>query len=645
MTVVVKKAEPASRPGMRQWLLKGLNDQALQHEGPHGRPHEDKPHSWWKVMCLTGVDYFSTLGYQPGIAALAAGVLSPVATLVLVLVTLFGALPVYRRVAADSPNGQGSIAMLVKLLSFWKGKLFVLVLLGFAATDFIITITLSAADATAHIDENPFWPASLRGHEVIVTLVLVALLGGIFLKGFTEAIGIAVGLVGIYLALNVVVIGDGLWKVLTHPSVIGDWTDALTTAHGNPLVMVGIALLVFPKLALGLSGFETGVAVMPHIKGDLPGRIRGAKQLLTAAAGIMSVFLITSSLVATWLIPQSAFEPGGPANGRALAYLAHQNLGSAFGTVYDLSTIAILWFAGASAMAGLLNLVPRYLPKFGMAPAWSRAVRPLVLVFTGTAFLITWIFDANVDAQGGAYATGVLVLITSAATAVTLSARRKKQNGRVIAFAIISLIFAYTTIANVYERPDGVKIAACFIAAILVVSFLSRLNRAFELRVTHIDADEKALGFLRECGRRQIRLVANEPDNRDAREYSEKIAQILADNDMTDDRDVLFVEVKVVDASDFETDLHVRGEVMHHRYRVLSLESSSVPSALAALLLWVRDTTHRRPHIYFEWTEGSPVANFARYLIFGQGEVAPVTREMLRQAEPDRSRRPHVHVG
>jgi hypothetical protein len=305
---------PSTARPVRRWLLDGLTEHSTQHAGPHAQPEAHRRDPWWKVMCLTGVDYFSTLGYQPGIAALAAGALSPVATVVLVLVTLFGALPVYRRVAEESPHGEGSIAMLERLLSFWKGKLFVLVLLGFAATDFLITMTLSAADATAHIDENPFWPAAWQGHEVLVTLILLGLLAAVFLKGFTEAIGIAVALVGVYLALNLVVVVDGLWEIATHPSALSDWTTALTTEHSNPLAMVAVALVVFPKLALGLSGFETGVAVMPHIEGDPDdteqqptGRIHGARRLLTTAAVIMSGFLITSSIVTTMLIPHRAF--------------------------------------------------------------------------------------------------------------------------------------------------------------------------------------------------------------------------------------------------------------------------------------------------------------------------------------------------
>ncbi|MFD5403399.1 APC family permease [Streptomyces griseorubiginosus] len=643
---------PASR--LRAWMLEGLSDMGKPggHTGPHAEPEPaHRGQRWWRVMCLTGVDYFSTLGYQPGIAALAAGLLSPIATIVLVIVTLAGALPVYRRVAEESPRGEGSIAMLERLLSFWQGKLFVLTLLGFAATDFLITITLSAADASTHLVENPHLNSALHDKQMLITLVLVALLGAVFLKGFLEAVGVAVVLVGIYLALNVVVVIVGFWHIITASHVVTDWSSALTAEHGNVFVMIGVALVVFPKLALGLSGFETGVAVMPHVQGDAEdteerptGRIRDTKKLLTTAALIMSGFLIATSFITTLLIPEKDFESGGPANGRALAYLAHNYLGGVFGTVYDVSTIAILWFAGASAMAGLLNLMPRYLPRYGMAPHWARAVRPMVIVFILIAFLVTWIFDADVDAQGGAYATGVLVLISSAAIAVTIAAHKAGQRGWTIGFAVISAVFLYTTVVNVIERPDGVKIGACFIAAIILVSLLSRLARAFELRVTSVTLDPMAERFVRDMASRKIRLIANEPDSRDTAEYRDKIEQIREDNDIPGE-DFVFVEVTVLDPSEFEAGLTVRGEVLHKRYRVLTLESSSIPNALAALLLHIRDTTGCTPHIYFEWTEGNPFHNFLRFFLFGQGEVAPVTREVLREAEPDRARRPRVHTG
>lgn len=603
-------------------------------------------------MCLTGVDYFSTLGYQPGIAFLAAGLLSPLATVILVVLTLFGALPVYRRVAAESPHGQGSIAMLERLLPFWRGKIFVLILLGFAMTDFIITITLSAADASAHVVENPHVPALLHGQQLWITLFLVALLGAVFLKGFSEAIGVAVVLVIAYLGLNAVVIAVGAWQIIQAGHLVIDWTHALTIQHGNVFVMFAIALTLFPKLALGMSGFETGVAVMSHVKGDRTdqierpaGRIRNTRKLLTTAAIIMGCYLIASSLVTTLLIPAKDFRSGGPANGRALAYLAHFYLGDTFGTVYDISTILILWFAGASAMAGMLNLIPRYLPRYGMSPDWTGAVRPLVLVLTGTAFLITWIFHADVDAQGGAYATGVLVLMTSAAVAVTLAARKAGQKRLTAAFALIGLILAYTTIVNVAERPDGVKIGGCFIAAIIIVSILSRAARAFELRTAEITYDQRADMFLRECARRSIRLVAKDPDVRAAREYERKITETADDHELTDPSDIIFVEVTIGDYSDFESRVEVHGEIHHDRYRVLTATGASVPNTLAALLLDIRDRTGIRPHIYFEWTEGNPALHLLRFLLFGAGEVAPVTREVLRRAEPDRRRRPHIHAG
>jgi hypothetical protein len=510
-------------------------------------------------------------------------------------------------------------------------------------------MTLSAADATAHAIENPFAPAALHGRQVLITLVLLALLGAVFLKGFTEAIAIAVGLVGLYLVLNLVVVATALARLAAHPELVRNWERALTTHYSSPLVMAGVALLVFPRLALGLSGFETGVAVMPQIRGEPGdtderplGRIRGARKLLTTAALIMSVFLLSSSVVTTVLIPADEFRPGGAANGRALAYLAHAQLGDAFGTAYDLSTIAILWFAGASAMAGLLNLVPKYLPRYGMAPEWARAVRPLVLVFTVVAFLVTWIFRADVNAQGGAYATGVLVLITSAAVAVTLSAHRQRQRRASRYFGVVAAVFVYTTVTNIVERPEGVKIASCFIAGILVVSFTSRILRSFELRVDSVEFDLVAARFLDETAG-PVRIVANEPDERDAREYAEKERETRERVTIPPTDPLMFLEVTVTDPSEFSTDVCVVGED-RFGYRILRVDSPIVPNAIAAVLLAVRDREERVPHVYFEWTEGNPLWQLVRFLFLGVGEIAPVTREVLREAEPEPKRRPVVHV-
>ena len=638
--VLIPEANATGQSFVRRWVLK-------QDEGEHSA----KKSSWWAVMCLTGVDYFSTLGYQPAIAALAAGLLSPLATLVLVALTLFGALPVYRRVANASFKGEGSISLLERLLPWWAGKLFVLVMLGFAATDFMITITLSAADAAAHAVQNPIL-ASSHLSQMALTVGLIVVLAIVFLIGFKEAIGLAVGLVGIYLLLNLVVIAVGLTKVVGHPTLVSDWQNALVQQHGSPWVMIAIALMVFPKLALGLSGFETGVAVMPQIRGsalDENGkpakRIAGAKTLLTTAAIIMSFFLITSSFVTTLLIPQEEFQAGGQANGRALAYLAHLYLGPIFGSVYDLSTILILWFAGASAMAGLLNLVPRYLPRYGMAPQWAAYSRPLVFVFTAVAIYVTYLFKANVDSQAGAYATGVLVLITSASLAATLLARRKHQRGLVFFFALVTALFAYTTVANVIERPDGVRIASFFIAAILVISITSRVQRAFGLRSRTVHFDDDAHRFLtmdsiKEHG---VTLIAHEPHGEGLAEYIAKEIDERRFSNIPSERNTLFLEIEVSDSSDFIEDLVVEGTFIFG-FRALKVRSNSIPNAIAAVLLAIRDEYGVLPDIYFEWSEGNPISNMAKFLVTGGGEIAVVTREVLRQSEPNLKLRPRVHV-
>ena len=602
------------------------------------------------------------------------------------LVTLFGALPVYRHVAGETPDGVGSIGMIERLFHGWWNKIVVLVLVGFAATDFVITKTLSAADAAAHLISNSLYeaeaPAFMQG-QMFVTSTLLVLLGAMFLRGFSEVVGLALVLVIAYLGLTAIVVGAGLFHLVTHPALLQHWLAEITSGNyhlshapisgSGPWVALGIACIVFPKLALGMSGFETGVLQIHLMEGtkddptNAAARIANTRKLLVSAALIMSVFLIGSSLVTgtDTLIPadELRLEPvKGKAMDRALAYIAHGEsphaicplFGRMFGSVYDVSTILILWFAGASAMSGLLNMVPRYLPRYGMAPEWAAAYRPLVMAFTAINLLVTWAFRADVSAQGGAYATGVLVLMTSAAIATLVDIHNKpmpaeswailQRRATLAGFFLISLVFIYTTIANMIERPDGIIIASIFIGCVLVLSLVSRFWRSEEMRLKEFRfADDAARMLWTDIcldGTFQV-LVPHRPGQRS---LAEKEAEIRRKHRIPQGVPLVFLEVHYGDTSDFENAPIIGVRQEGDRFVITAHDCVSVSHTIAQLAMEM--TKNGSPlDIVFGWSKGNRLKLALDFLLFGRGDVPNLVVDLLDDAIADPDHRPTVIVG
>jgi hypothetical protein len=344
-----------------------------------------------------------------------------------------------------------------------------------------------------------------------------------------------------------------------------------------------------------------------------------------------------------------------PAANRALAYLAHGEgphylnplFGEAFGTVYDICTVLILAFAGASAMAALLNLVPQYLPRYGMAPEWSRVGRPLVLLFTGVNLFVTWAFNADVSAQGAAYATGVLVLISSAGVATVIDQYRSRSGNWLTripwVYVLITVAFLYTTAANMIERSEGLQIASFFIVAVIGTSAASRLKRSTELRFGGFEFVDSHSRFLWDT-LKHLEFPVLVPHRPGGRGLAEKEESIRKRHRLSADVPIVFVEAELGDPSEFQHSPLLEILEAEGRFIIRVTRCVSIAHVVATIALEL-SKVGKPPEIHFGWSDESPLTASAGFLLFGEGNVPWLVRELIRKSEPDPARRPHVIIG
>jgi hypothetical protein len=662
--------------------------------------------AWGGILCIVALDYLSTLAYQPSIAYQAAGLLAPLATVVVVLVTLLAALPVYLYVAGHSPHGGGAVALLERLIPGWRGKLLIVILLGFTATDFVFTRTFSAAAAAEHLIHNPqpAWQVALdrlgrglgeygttvdspfkgwlRHHAdkqlavTVVVLLLSSLLAVTFFRGFTRRLlRLSVAVVVLYLLLNAIVLGSGIAHLGRHPEIVSEWWGRVLagdwqTSNAPHVAQTGVSLAaasyaLFPKLALGLSGFELTMIVMPLVRGmpsDDPrhpaGRIWATRKMLTAAALLGSIALIASATVTSLLIPPEAFAT----EHRALAYLAHGGpiiagepgsalsplFGQAFGTAYDLSAVAILCLAGMSVGIGLRDHVPPYLHRLGMELNWTASLGVLIYLFLAVKLIVTVYFRADLEAQRFAYATAVLALLTAAAAACAVDrwqsrAALPRWRRTPWAFGAIAFGFAAATSEAVWSQPAGLRISSLFVLAIIVTSMVSRALRSTELRFQGFEYVDENSRFLWES-LRAMDFPVLVPHRPGQMTLAEKEANIREYHRLPPAVPVVFVEVTLGDPSGFETLplLEVRQE--EGRFVIRVERCSSIAHVLAAVALEMSKVSIP-PEIHFGWSEERPLTANLHFVLFGHGNVPWMVHYLLGRAESNAARRPRVIIG
>jgi hypothetical protein len=668
--------------------------------------HRAWNYAWWLVLCVVGLDYFSTLAYLPSIAVEAAAsaggaALAPLVVVGVVLVTLLAAVPVYLYVVGRSPHGNGATGLLENLVQGWIGKLLILVLLGFIGTDFVITRTLSVADASAHILSNPalqWWEqhhegvraaaptwlqADILWNKQIVMTVLLSVIGFVFWaalrRGFTPwLLKLTVGVVVAYLFLTAFVVASGLIYLSLNPQMFNHWWTETAPAQLHapssnvtdllwPLLLM--VIVTFPQMALGLSGFELSMTSAPLVRGDagddpaLPrGRIRNTRWMLFCAAVVMSVFILASVLVVSLLVPESELREQGAASHRALAYLAHGGdlegglsaatvnplFGPWFGTLYDASTVLILFLAGASATVSLRDVVPHYLARFGMQLEWASQLNVILQMFNVIILIVTLVFKASVSSQQWAYAASVLVLLTSASLAAILDVRQRWRGSWLYPFAIapFCLIFGFfLTMAGmtIYLNRSGLTIALGFVICVLITAIFSRWLRSKELRFQGFDFAD---GFTSERwdALRQVEFQVLVPHRPGLTTLADKEEITRKRHRLTSDVMIVFIEATLGDPSEFTHKPLMKIEKDDGREVIRVSKCVSIAHVLAAVCLEFTKVG-RPPEIHFGWSNENPMAANFRFLFLGEGNIPWMVHELLVQAERNPTRQPRVVIG